>query len=192
MNFFMKGARRAPFIKKFIPMIKQCPHFFLCTILVSLASIGARPSSALEIQPGFLLAHEDSHHTELGDRPTADNLSHDEHEHGGLEIPANLPIPTVNLIVHPDARQGWNLEVQISNFTFAPNLVNQANIPSAGHAHLYIDGVKITRLYGSWYYLDSLAPGTHDITVSLNSNGHETLMHNGQPIAATVRVRVEE
>lgn len=89
-------------------------------------------------------------------------------------------------------RQGWNLEVQVSNFTFAPSQVNQASIPTEGHAHLYIDGVKITRLYASWYYLESLAPGTHAITVNLNANGHETLMHNGQPIAATASVGVEE
>lgn len=54
------------------------------------------------------------------------------------------------------------------------------------YAHLYVDGTKITRLYGNWYYLESLPAGRHEITVSLNTNNHETLIYNGQPIEATV------
>lgn len=36
-------------------------------------------------------------------------------------------------------------------------------------AHLSVDGTKITRLYGNWYYLESLPAGRHEITVSLNT-----------------------
>lgn len=113
------------------------------------------------------------------------------HEHGMLEIPLGQPIPSIELVIHPDTRRGWNLEIKVTNFAFAPERVNQSSTPHEGHAHLYIDGVKITRLYGTWYYLESLAPGTHEITVSLNANGHETLMHNGQPIQATERIIVQ-
>ncbi|MFQ3618277.1 MAG: hypothetical protein SNJ57_13590 [Cyanobacteriota bacterium] len=124
--------------------------------------------------------HSPHHHSGEGD-----------HEHGKLEIPAGQLVPTVDLVVHPDARRGWNLEIRVTNFTFAPERVNQASNFQEGHGHLYIDGVKITRLYGTWYYLESLAPGTHEITVSLNANGHEALMHNGQPIQATRRIMVQ-
>ncbi|NJR67029.1 MAG: hypothetical protein HC772_19685 [Leptolyngbyaceae cyanobacterium CRU_2_3] len=94
------------------------------------------------------------------------------------------------MIAHPDPRRGWNLEVQVTNFKFAPEHISQASIPTEGHAHLYVNGEKMTRIYGNWYYLDGLAPGTHEITVSLNANGHETLMHNGEPIQSTVTVEV--
>lgn len=107
------------------------------------------------------------------------------HEHKTMEIPAGQPIPSVDLIVHPDALRGWNLEVEVSNFQFAPEKINQKSNPKEGHAHLYIDGKKLTRLYGSWYYLDSLTPGKHKISVTLNSNGHEELVHNGQIIQDT-------
>jgi hypothetical protein len=117
--------------------------------------------------------------------------SENNHEHGSIEVPANQPMPTVNLVVHPDQRQGWNLEVQVTNFKFAPEQVNQATGTTAeGHAHLYIDGIKITRLYSNWYYLESLAPGSHEIAVSLNTNTHETLLHDGQPIQSTVVIDV--
>jgi hypothetical protein len=108
-----------------------------------------------------------------------------------MEIPVGQPLPTVRLTIHPDARQGWNLEVQTTNFRFAPESVNQVSTAIEGHAHLYINGVKITRLYGNWYYLESLAPGRHQITVRLNTNGHEMLMHDGQAIEDTATIEIE-
>lgn len=116
------------------------------------------------------------------------------HQHGSVEVPADHPLPTVSLVIHPDARKGWNVEMQVTNFQLAPERVNQPDQSSGdvleGHAHLYVDGVKLTRLYGSWYYLESLPPGTHQISVGLSSNSHATLMHNGQPIQATVTLDV--
>ncbi|MGI0484018.1 hypothetical protein ACN4EK_01205 [Pantanalinema rosaneae CENA516] len=114
----------------------------------------------------------------------------DQHHHKTLAIPSGQPVPTVKLVVHPDALQGWNLEVQVTNFRFAPERINQQSITTEGHAHLYIDGQKLTRLYGSWYHLANLAPGEHRLTVTLNANGHEDLTHEGQPIAASAIVQV--
>ena len=41
---------------------------------------------------------------------------HHHHGHGTVEIPAGQPIPTINLVVHPDPVRGWNLEIQTTNF----------------------------------------------------------------------------
>ncbi|AFY78574.1 MAG: hypothetical protein IGR93_09255 [Hydrococcus sp. C42_A2020_068] len=113
------------------------------------------------------------------------------HEHKMMEIPDGQPIPTVDLIVHRDALKGWNLELKVTNFAFAPEKVNQSSNFKEGHAHLYVNGKKITRLYGNWYYLDRLEPGRNEIKVSLNANGHETFIHRGKAIedVAIVEVR---
>ncbi|MBI4781475.1 MAG: hypothetical protein HY785_09115 [Oscillatoriophycideae cyanobacterium NC_groundwater_1537_Pr4_S-0.65um_50_18] len=142
--------------------------------------------------PPAAIAHGDSEHSSQADPSHGSMTNEHEHEHGAIDIPANQPVPTVQLIAHPDAKQGWNLEVQVTNFRFAPEHVNQASTPTEGHAHLYVDGQKITRLYGNWYYLSSLTPGAHEITVSLNANGHETLMYQGEPLQASTRVEVPE
>jgi len=108
------------------------------------------------------------------------------HNHGQLEVPSDRPIPAVGLIVHKDPLKGWNLEVQTFNFRFAPQKVSTTTQTTAeGHAHLYIDGQKITRLYSNWYYLENLKPGSHRITVGLSANGHEALVHKGKPIETT-------
>ncbi len=136
----------------------------------------------------FAIAHEGHDHPPQDGMPMTGVQQEGAHTHGMIEVPANQPLPTVKLIAHPDARQGWNLEVQVTNFKFAPDHVNQASVTTEGHAHLYVDGEKITRLYGNWYYLGSLPPGKHEITVALNANGHESLVHNGEPIQASVTV----
>ena len=41
-----------------------------------------------------------------------------------------------------------------------------------GHLHLYVDGAKHTRLYGSWFHLDGLAPGAHALRVEAVANNH--------------------
>jgi hypothetical protein len=126
--------------------------------------------------------------TEPG-KPHPPTTTHSDH-HSQLEIPTGQPLPTVNLVVRPDAMQGWNLEVKVTNFRFAPERINTKSLTTEGHAHLYIDGKKITRLYGPWFYLPTLEPGQHQITVTLNTNGHEALAYKGQVISATTLIQV--
>jgi uncharacterized Zn-binding protein involved in type VI secretion len=115
---------------------------------------------------------------------------HGDHQHGKLEVPAGQPVPSVQLVVHPDAVRGVNLEMIVTNFTFAPERVNQKSLSTEGHAHLFINGRKVTRLYGPWYYLGDLPPGQHTLTVMLSANGHEDISHNGKPISATQIVNI--
>lgn len=105
-----------------------------------------------------------------------------EHHHSMLEVPEGKPVPSVDLIVHPDSKQGWNLEIRVSNFKFAPGKVNQSGSYDEGHAHLYINGKKVTRIYGNWYYLSELPSGKHEIKIELNGNGHELLMYQGKQV----------
>lgn len=107
------------------------------------------------------------------------------HSHKKMEIPSGKPVPNVDLVVHPDAMKGWNIELKLTNFEFAPESVNQDSNPNEGHAHLYVNDEKITRVYGNWYYLGSLEPGSNKITVTLNTNKHEDLVKNGEMIMDT-------
>lgn len=111
--------------------------------------------------------------------------------HAQIEVPLGQPVPSVKLIVHPDIMKGWNLEIRTTNFAFAPERVNTKGLVSEGHAHLYVDGKKVTRLYGNWYYLDRLSPGEHTIRVTLNTNAHQDLIYNGKPIEATAVIQVK-
>ncbi|NJR68481.1 MAG: hypothetical protein HC771_07270 [Synechococcales cyanobacterium CRU_2_2] len=127
---------------------------------------------------------------------STDHRDHSNHKmkrgmkHAPLMIPQGQPVPTLNLTVKADAMRGWNLQAAVSNFSFAPERVNQRSLTTEGHAHLFINGEKITRLYGPWYYIPELPPGEHEIRVELNANGHETLITGGEAIADTVKITV--
>ncbi|MEM9162695.1 MAG: hypothetical protein AAGC54_06445 [Cyanobacteria bacterium P01_F01_bin.4] len=128
-----------------------------------------------------------------GTHEVASNEGTDEmHHHKSIEIPEGEPLPTVDLTITPDPVSGWNLQVETTNFAFVPAQVNQKSTPNEGHAHLYINGEKITRLYSEWHYLSSLPPGEHEIVVSLNANGHEALTHKGEHIEAMAMLTVSE
>jgi len=116
---------------------------------------------------------------------------HDHMHHAKIETSALEQRPTVKLEVFKDSAAGWNLHLITENFIFAPEKINQVANGNEGHAHIYVNGKKIARLYGSWYHLSGLAQGSHLIRVSLNANDHSEFVFNGEPIEAIVEV-IEE
>jgi hypothetical protein len=155
--------------------------------LLLITAVGSSGGISKSLNPktdGLLLAHEPHNDGSSG------MISPEAQEHKAMEIPVGQPIPSVDLTVYPDAVKGVNLEVKVSNFRFAPEKINQDSKPNEGHAHLYIDGKKLTRLYGNWYYLGNITPGRRKITVSLNANGHKNLVHQGKKIEDSEMVTV--
>jgi hypothetical protein len=82
--------------------------------------------------------------------------------------------PTVDVKVLEDPMGGWNLRVDTGNFRWAPENVSTDAVPGEGHGHVFMDGKKIARLYGPWFYVSpsSMTKGKHTFTVSLNANDH--------------------
>jgi hypothetical protein len=116
--------------------------------------------------------------------------SGDGHHHGSLDVSSADQIPSLDLVVYDDPVNGWNLQLITENFDFAPEQINGDSIINEGHAHLYINGEKVMRIYSNWHHLPRLEPGTHEVTVTLNANGHEDLIYQGEPIADTVMISV--
>ncbi len=142
------------------------------------------------------MAHTDS---EMAYPMTDEGHKHDEdaaphtHMHGeAIDIPEGKTHPTIELMVHPDPKMGWNFEVQTSNFTFSPQNASRENVLGEGHAHIYVDGVKLGRLYTNWFHIAKLEPGEHVITVSLNGNNHAPYYYAGMPLEAAVTVQATE
>ncbi len=116
---------------------------------------------------------------------------HGGHDHSATrEVAADGAVPTVSLEVTPDPSSGWNVQVTLGNFHLAPERASTEHVEGEGHMHIYVDGVKINRLYGLWYHLGNLEPGEREVRVELSANDHATLTHNGNPIDATVMVDV--
>jgi hypothetical protein len=109
------------------------------------------------------------------------------HMHGSIDV-SPIGAPQVAMDVVKDPTGGWNITLRTENFTFTPEAVNQANTSNTGHAHLYIDGVKMARLYGPHFHMSDLAPGQYEFIVALSSNDHSFYMVDGVRIEARVIV----
>lgn len=96
--------------------------------------------------------------------------------------------PVVDLQLIPLAGGGYNLRVQTLNFIFTPQNIDRDSVPGEGHAHLYLDGVKIARLYGEWHHLSALPADAEVLTVSLYANDHSLFTVDGLPVSDSLRL----
>ena len=172
------------------PISNQSPIISTSTlIIISLLvgliigfSIGTCESTSRDHESG------DESHGGMHDHSTH---SHDVHSHEQLEVGFDVA-PTIEISVYEDSKSGYNLEIETTNFEFV-STYNFENIQSdifRGHAHLYINGEKVSRLYSGSYYLGDLE-GYNEITVTLNTNDHKDLALEGETIQDTFILQVE-
>lgn len=114
-----------------------------------------------------------------------DELTHDPSRVINLDA---MDAPTIDLRVYALADGSYNLQLQTSNFTFTPQNIDMAPVIGEGHAHLYVDGVKLARLYSEWHHLPTLPPDAETLTVSLYANNHQGFAVNGNIVSASVRL----
>ena len=138
--------------------------------------------------------HDHAAHGGEAAEGAVDNSDHLETGHGNheqvLALTGIAQKPTLSIAVSPDPVSGWNLRVETTNFVFAPEHASLAHIDGEGHAHVYVNGHKIARLYGSWMHIASLPKGDNSIEVSLNSNDHRQLAIGDKPLRAQTTVSV--
>lgn len=115
------------------------------------------------------------------------------HAHKALDVSSWKKAPSVAITLHEDTLGGWNLEVKPTNFAFAPEHVNGEVVANEGHAHVYINGVKLTRLYGSWMHLAPtlFKKGENTVRVTLNTNDHSDLELADKLIEASATVTLK-
>lgn len=113
------------------------------------------------------------------------------HEHSdGHEVPDGMPAPTLAAEVAWSPLGGWDLNLAVTNFRFAPEHVSTEHIAGEGHAHVYVNDEKIGRVYGTSFHLGHLLPGERVVRVKLSANDHAPITVNGHPIETTVTINV--
>jgi len=80
---------------------------------------------------------------------------------------------------------GWTVTVVSDDFEFAPDLVDGPHVPGTGHGHIYINGLKLGRLYSPTTTIGNLPPGQHEIRVTLSTNDHRVYVANDIPVTAS-------
>ncbi|SLN72845.1 hypothetical protein ROA7450_04067 [Roseovarius albus] len=166
---------------------------FLLLIIGGLLGLGL---GLLIAPPGHVHpeAHDHSNPAHHSDGQAHDAMDHSDMDHDAMHdklTEASAPYPRLTLSLYPDGNNSRNLQIQVEDFTFDARTVNSAHTPGAGHAHIYVNDVKLARTYGEWFHITGLSVGTHDIRVTLNANDHSQLAIDGTPIEATTTVVIE-
>ena len=152
-----------------------------------------RRASATLLAAGLLVAACGDDDTVAGDTTTTMADHGDGHDHGeGIEIGDQDPVPTIAVTAEADTVAGVNVHLETTDFTFSPENASTEHVAGEGHAHVYVDGEKVGRVYENWIHLGDVAPGEHEIRVELNANSHAPLLVDGKPIDETVTVDVPE
>lgn len=106
------------------------------------------------------------------------------HDHSAL-VAWDGPAPDLQVMLMPDMGDAANLHIMADGFTFTPETVNTDPTQGTGHAHIYIDGVKLARTYSNWFHIDHIETG-QVIRVTLNADNHAEWGKDGQPLAAEI------
>lgn len=100
---------------------------------------------------------------------------------------AQTPSPSLAIAWEtPPTAQGATLRLSTENFTFIRTEDDAAHTPNHGHAHVYLNGLKLRRLYDPVFELGALAAGEYTLSIALNSNDHRPYVRDGQSVSATL------
>ncbi len=108
----------------------------------------------------------------------------------GFDVPAGEPRPTISTLVTPEG-EGWAIDLETGDFTFSKDAVDGAHEPGIGHGHLYLNGLKLQRVFGTKVTIGALPKGKYELRVTLNTNDHRAFRVDGQKVMATAKVNVD-
>ena len=122
------------------------------------------------------------------------------HQHDLVAIPAKAKQPQLSVKLYPDPLSGYNLHLELVNYRIEPPEKEAAqnqettdsieNLIIGGHAHLFVNGKKIRRLYSRYTHVPGslLNEGINNITVTLNSHQHNSWTLDGRPLTSSVTI----
>ncbi|MCX7559733.1 copper chaperone PCu(A)C [Sulfitobacter sp. F26204] len=102
------------------------------------------------------------------------------------------PLPQVDISLSGQpGPEGTTLRLAVENFTFYRGAEDARHVSGQGHAHLYLNGLKLGRLYAPDFQIGGLPPGHYVLEVVLNANDHRAYLdENGRPVAAQMMLEV--
>ena len=114
----------------------------------------------------------------------------DHSQHPLIEVDETEPTPSMRIHMAADSMDGFNIFLETENFRFTPQSVDTLPVSNEGHAHLYVNGVKVARMYSPWHHLSTklLREGINRLEVEFSTNDHSVWSIAGVPIGADVLI----
>jgi hypothetical protein len=122
--------------------------------------------------------------------------------HIPVELPEMALMPKLDLSIYPDSMSGFNLHIEYQHFENEPpefaDIKNEKNMSEKnivdGHAHLFINGEKVQRVYGRYLHLQAkyFKPGINQVTITLNDHQHNHWSRNNKRVFASYFIDTEK
>ena len=94
--------------------------------------------------------------------------------------------PTASLEIEKDPTGGFNVHVVTTNFIWRPEMASMKYVPGEGHAHVFLEGRKIMRIYNEWFHLNTYQfatkAGEQLLSIEFVGNDHAPYTIQGSPI----------
>lgn len=126
-----------------------------------------------------------------------------DHSHLPIAVPSRSIKPALSLVLNKDAMSGYNLHLKIQSYNLIPppnGVKSMDDFMSVsidkktgyveGHAHLYINGIKIQRVYGVDIHLpaEHFKEGINTVSVTLNNHSHMYWTINDKKVVSTLYI----
>lgn len=96
--------------------------------------------------------------------------------------------PRATLKIKKDPTGGFNVHVETKNFVWRPDMASMKHVSGEGHAHVYLDGRKIMRIYNEWFHLNTYQfatkAGEQLLSIEFVGNDHSPYTIKGLPVGA--------
>jgi hypothetical protein len=130
------------------------------------------------------------------------NVTMMDHSHMPIAAPEHAKPMALSLVLIKDTMSGYNLTLKTQHYLLTPppsgvsmqalmvaSIDRQSKL-LAGHAHLYVNGEKIQRIYGQDVHLPQslFKEGMNSISVTLNNHGHMYWTIDGKKVVSTLYI----
>lgn len=127
-----------------------------------------------------------------------------DHSHIPVAVPSHVIPPRLSATLTRDVMSGYNLKLDIENYKMtAPPIgvpMEELMIPSInadtgfveGHAHLYINGEKIQRVYGDSVHIPAsyFKEGMNQLNITINNHAHMFWTFDDKKIISSLFISV--
>ncbi len=106
-------------------------------------------------------------------------------DHGAGHGVEAVPAPAIRIDMPNGAdASGFPVQLTIDNLALVAVPDGTAHVAGEGHAHIYLKGLKLGRLYTDALTLGALPPGGYTLRIALNSHDHRPYLKNGAAVEA--------
>lgn len=118
-------------------------------------------------------------------RPAAGDDSMGGMHHGAALAVEATPSPILALtVLETPSSEGFEVGLGLENFEFLVAADDAEHVPNQGHAHVYLNGLKLGRLYEDTLRVGGLKSGDYSLRIGLFTNDHRPYGLAGDPVEA--------